>query len=151
MDINILRRARVLELCSARAARCAGDRQLNPNHAVARTAGSASASWARQSETFEAWLARQPQPTPELQQGAPYSDQPFTAPVTDTSSTVSGINVHDTSGSNDRQAWPPSRMTGGCRQAAPRALVTNCGCELPNVFCLNCARVGGVRMGSQGN
>jgi hypothetical protein len=104
-----------------------------------------------QSETFEAWLARQPQPTPETeQQGAPYSDQHTSyGTQTDTSSTVSGGSTFTTSGSNDTSTSVPpfAGATGGQPVAGSTPYAcTNCGYELPNnaVFCPNC----GTRVGA---
>jgi hypothetical protein len=92
-----------------------------------------------QSETFEIWQARQPQPTPETEMpigpgGASYDDghQMYTAPSTPPSvpSSTPVSNV------------PPfAGATGGqtAEGSTPYAC-TNCGFQLPNnaVFCPNC-------------
>lgn len=84
-----------------------------------------------QNESFEAWLARQPQPT-----HAP--EQPVNAETMSSDATV----IPPASATDTTTSAPPFAGATGGEQAAGNTpyACTNCGYQLPNnaVFCPNC-------------
>jgi hypothetical protein len=99
-----------------------------------------------QNDTFDAWLARQPQPQPSTpdQSTDMYDQTSYTPPMStpNTPSTMNNSSPVMTPGSSTTTAVPPFAGATGAQpavDAAPYAC-SNCGFALPAnaIFCPNC-------------